>query len=185
MKNQFVLANGSTLVIPVSTVEHLVAHPDVTEELLEIGASCITPPDSQTVSQVDLFDQFGNWGTSGLVPVERATLFAFRKGRVAPSSVIDSSGVPASYLSMVTKPSETLGEYILITAFCSEGVGAKPEPITPMVDPRTEAGKKLRAEFLDFWQTHALALGCTPIEGEPFESIWNEIIAKYGSVYHQ
>jgi hypothetical protein len=180
---QFQLKTGTTLFVPQTTREHLLAHPEVTEEVLVAGIAQLAPPDTQKPSYIDLYDTFGNWGASGLVKVEKATFFAFRKGRIAPSSVIDSPGVPASVLALVTKPIE--GGFELITAFCTDGIPAQPEPITPMVDPRTEKGLELRKEFLGFWKYHALALPCTPIEGEPFESSWDEIIEKYGNVYHQ
>lgn len=180
----FDAANGIAVNVPQGTYEHLLAHPEVTNEMLEVAISRLTPPDKQTASHIDLFDKYGNWGKSGLVEVSEVTHFAFRKGRIAPSPVVKHSGTPASFMSLVTKPNEE-GGYILITAFCSDGKGAKPEPITPMVDPRTEKGRALRSEFLDFWSQHALATGTSPINGEVFESTWEEIIAKYGDVYHQ
>lgn len=182
MKTIFILANGANLIVPETTLEHLLAHPEVTMEILGLGASFLTPLDHQSVSHIDLFNIYGKWGLSGLVEVKKSTLFAFRKGRVAPSSVIDHPGVPASFVTMITKPLEE-NNYSLITAFCSEGTNTKPEPITYAVDPKTEEGQKIRSEYLAYWQIHALALGCTPIDGDPFESTWDKIIASYGDIY--
>ena len=186
MKNQiFTAANNFLVEVPAETYEHLLAHPEVSDEMLRVAIKRLVPPSTQTVSHVDLFDKYGNWGRSGLVKVDRVNSFAFRKGRIAPSAVVIHEGTPASYMSLVTKPNEAEEGYTLITAFCSDGVGAKPEPITPMVDPRTKKGQRLRQEFLEFWSRHALATGTSPIEGKVFESTWEEILTKYGDVYHQ
>ena len=181
---QYLLPSGQVLEVPSSTLEHLRAHPEVTPEILEAAVAELNPPSSQGVSMIDLTDQFGLWGKSGLVEVPEVTLFAFRKGRIAPSPVVDHPGVPASKLAVVTKPKDD-GGFLLISCWCTDGVPAKPEPITPMVDPRTEKGLLLRQEFLQFWRGHALALGISPIEGEPFTSTWDEVLATWGDVYHK
>lgn len=181
---QYLLPSGQVLEVPSSTLEHLRAHPEVTPEILEAAVSQLAPPSSQGMSMIDLKAKFGFWGKSGLVEVPEVTLFAFRKGRIAPSPVIQHPGVPASKLAVVTKPKEG-GGFLLISCWCTDGDPAKPEPITPMVDPRTEKGILLRQEFLQFWSGHALALGVSPIEGEPFTSTWDEVIATWGDVYHK
>lgn len=181
--DQYTLPSGEVLEVPTSTLEHLQAHPEVTPEILETAVSQLTPPSSQGVSTIELMNQFGLWGKSGLVEVPEVSLFAFRKGRIAPSPVVDHPGVPASKLAIVTKPKDE-GGFLLISCWCTDGVPAKPEPITPMVDPRTEEGLELRQEFLQFWRFHALALGVTPIEDEPFTSTWEEVISKWGDIYH-
>jgi len=182
--DRYLLSSGEVLEVPSSTLEHLQAHPEVTPEILEAAVSQLSPPSSQGVSMVDITGQFGLWGKSGLVTVPEVTLFAFRKGRIAPSPVVDHPGVPASKLAVVTKPKEE-GGFLLISCWCTDGAPAKPEPITPMVDPRTDKGLLLRQEFLQFWRVHALALGVSPIEGETFTSTWDEVLATWGDVYHQ
>jgi len=172
------------LEVPAATLEHLQAHPEVTPEILEAAVSQLVPPPSQEVSMIDLIQPFGLWGKSGLVKVPEVTLFAFRKGRIAPSPVIQHPGVLASKLAVVTKPTEG-GGFLLVSCWCTDGAPAKPEPITPMVDPRTEKGLLLRQEFLQFWRVNALALGVSPIEGEPFTSTWDEVITQWGDVYHK
>lgn len=179
----YILANGANLTVSEDTLGHLLAHPEVTSEILEAGAKRLAPPNIQTVSNIDLYHVFGNWGVTSLVKVPSATLFGFRRGRLAPSSVIDHPGIPAALLSMVTKPCAN-GDYALLTAFCSNGSAYTQEPITVDADPRTEEGLKKRSKYTNFWETHALALGCTPIDGEVFNSTWAEIIEKYGNVYH-
>lgn len=181
---QYLLSSGQILEVPSSTLEHLQAHPEVIPEILEAAVSQLIPPPSQGVSMIDLNVEFGLWGKSGLVQVPEVTLFAFRKGRIAPSPVIQHPGVPASKLAVVTKPKED-GGFLLISCWCTDGAPAKPEPITPMVDPRTQEGLALRQEYLEFWKVHALALGVAPIEGEPFTSTWDEVITQWGDVYHQ
>ena len=181
---QYLLSSGEVLEVPASTLEHLQAHPEVTPEILEAAVSQLVPPPSQGVSMIDLKVRFGFWGRSGLVQVPEVTLFAFRKGRIAPSPVVDHPGVPASQLAIVTKPTNE-GGFLLISCWCTDGAPAKPEPITPMVDPRTDKGLELRQEFLQFWRVNALALGVSPIEGEPFTSTWDGVITQWGDVYHK
>lgn len=179
----YLLSSGDALVVPDSTLEHLQAHPEVTPEILEVAVSQLIPPHSQGVSMIDLMDRFGLWGKSGLIQVPEVELFAFRKGRIAPSPVIRHPGMPASKLAIVTKPTDD-GDFLLISCWCTDGSPAKPEPITPAVDPRTEKGLLLRQEYLEFWRAHALALDVAPIEGEPFHATWDEVLTKWGDVYH-
>jgi hypothetical protein len=181
---QYLLFSGDVLEVPDSTLEHLQAHPEVTPEILEAAVSQLVPPSSQGVFTIDLEAEFGLWGKSGLVEVSEVSLFAFRKGRIAPSPVVDHPGVPASKLAIVTKPTDD-GDFLLISCWCTDGKPAKPEPITPSVDPRTQEGIELRQEFLQFWSGHALALGVAPIEGEPFHATWDEVITQWGDVYHK
>jgi hypothetical protein len=178
------LANNQKLEITDYTWDHLQAHPEVTLELLTVAASRLTPPDHQASSCVDLYDKFGCWGFSGLVKVESANLFAFRAGRSTPSSVTHLPSNKSSFLSMVTKP---CGEntYRLYTAYCSSKIKACPEPLDGRIDPKTEDGQKLRLESLEFWSEHALSLDCTPIDGELFESTWEEVITKYENIYDE
>jgi hypothetical protein len=181
--DQYTLPSGEVLEVPYSTLQHLQAHPEVTPEILETAMMELNPPSSQGVSMIDLKTKFGFWGKSGLVEVPEVTLFAFRKERITPSSVVDHLGVPASKLAVVTKPKDE-GGFLLISCWCTDGVPAKPEPITQSVDPRTNEGLLLRQDFIHFWSRHALALGVTPIEGKPFTSTWEEVIARWGDIYH-
>jgi hypothetical protein len=180
----FTLPNGCILTISERTQDHLLAHPEITMELLETAISNITTlPDTQDITGIDLYDIYGNWGVSGLVSVPEVCLFAFRKGRPVPSPVINHPGVPSSILTLVTKPTEK-DQFKLITAYCADPlIIATPEPITGSLDPRTTEGKKLREQYLTFWQHHAFATGCTPIDSTPFESTWEKIIEEFGDYY--
>jgi hypothetical protein len=183
---EYKLLNGSKLIISDSTEKHLLAHPEISDELLETAIrNILSLPSTQDITRVDLYYIYGNWGISGLIKVPKANLFAFRKGRPTPSAVIDYPGIPSSVLALVTKPIEK-DMFKLITAYCADPfINAVPEPITGHLDPNTEEGKKLRKDYLAFWQLHALALGCTPIDGTPFESTWEEVIQKYGDYYQK
>jgi hypothetical protein len=176
------LANTNVLVVPQTTIEHLSAHPEVTEATLELAASLLNPPDTQQTSYIDLFDYFGNWGFCSLVKVESVNLFAFRRGRNVPTHVTIAPSQLASKIAMVTKPIDNT-RYKLITAYCSDGTLSTLEPISYEIDPQTNEGRQLRNQSLDFWSYHALSLDSTPIDGEPFESTWEEIIAEYGDYY--
>jgi hypothetical protein len=177
------LANTKILQIPQSTVEHLLAHPEVTVDILESAASLLTPPDTRQTSYIELFDYFGNWGLCSLVKVETVELFAFRRGRSVPTHVTRAPAKPASKIAMVTMPEDNTC-YRLITAYCSDGILSTLEPISREIDPNTAEGLILRNECLDFWSNHALSLDSTPIDGEPFESTWDRVIAEYGNAYH-
>jgi hypothetical protein len=176
------LANTKLLVVSQGTIKHLSAHPEVTEDVLETGASLLFPSNTQEASYIDLYAALGNWGKCALVKMDSVSLFAFRKDRKVPSAVTMATAAPASILVMVTKPIDN-SQYELITAYCSDGTESTLEPISREIDPNTEEGRSLRQECLEFWSKHALSLDCTPIDGEPFESTWLEIIDKYGNYY--
>lgn len=183
METTFILANGANLIVPEITIEHLLAHPEVTMELIELSASLLTPPNTQQTSYIDLFDYLGNWGLCSLVRTNSANLFAFRRNRKAPTHVSKESSNPASKIAMVTKPVEKT-HYELITAYCSDGTLSTLEPISLGIDPQTELGLRMRNQCIDFWSCHALSLDSTPIDGDSFESTWEEIITKYGNIFH-
>jgi hypothetical protein len=167
-------------------VNHLKSHPEVTPKILLAGLKQITPPPTQEVILVDLTEKFGLWGKSSIVPLNhKANLFAFRAGRQAPSSVIDHPGYDAGILAIVTQPTSKEGEFLIVTAWCTDGENtSNHQPISMAINPHTTKGKILREECLKFWQYHAFALGVTPIEGKPFTSTWEEMIKEYGNIFH-
>lgn len=182
---QYVFPNGR---FTFEKVDHLTAHPEITPEILETGLERITPPPTQEVILVDLTEKFGLWGKSSIVTLNhKANLFAFRKGRKAPSSVVDHPGYDAGVLAIVTKPTSNEGEFLIVTAWCTDGKGTslnQHQPISMAINPHTEEGQILREECLNLWQYRAFALGVTPIEGEPFQSNWEEMIGRYGNIFH-
>jgi hypothetical protein len=165
---------------------HLNAHLEVTPAILEAGLAKITPPPTQEVILVDLTEEFGLWGKSSIVPLNhKANLFAFRAGRQAPSSVIDHPGYDAGILAIVTQPTSKEGEFLIVTAWCTDGENtSNHQPISMAINPHTTEGQILREERLRFWEYNAFALGVTPIDGKPFTSTWKDMIEQYGNIFH-
>jgi hypothetical protein len=180
---EYVFPNGK---FTFQDVTHFAAHPEVTLAILEAGLAKITPPPTQEVILVDLTEEFGLWGKSSIVPLNhKANLFAFRAGRQAPSSVIDHPGYDAGILAIVTQPTSKEGEFLIVTAWCTDGENtSNHQPISMAINPHTKEGRLLREKRLQFWQYHAFALGVTPIEGDPFTSTWEEMIKQYGNIFH-
>lgn len=180
---KYVFSNGE---FTFENVGHFTAHPEVTPSILEVGLRRITPLPVQQVTAVDLTKECGLWGKSSIVPLNhKANLFAFRKDRLAPSSVIDHNGYPAGVLAIVTKPTSKNGEFLIVTAWCTDNDDiSNHQPISMAINPHTEEGRILREKRLQFWQYHAFALGVTPIDGESFTSTWEDIINQYGNVFH-
>lgn len=183
-KERYLFPNGT---FTFENVHHLKAHPEVTPEILEAGLARITPPPTQEVIPVDLTKEFGLWGKSSIVNLDhKANLFAFREGRKTPSSIIDHPGYDAGILAIVTQPTSKDREFLIVTAWCTDGknTSSNHQPISMAINPHTAEGSILREECLQFWQYHAFALGVTPIDGQPFQSNWEEIIEQYGNIFH-
>ena len=183
MKTTFVpsytLASGAILELWDQEADHLLDDPDMTPDIFWEAVSRLTPPSEEGVSVIDLAD-LGLSGRSALVEVEEVNLFAFRRGQRAPIPVVNHPGVTTSKLVVRTSPLEEGFQFLS----CWWGEAIKPQPIGWGVNPLTEEGLQLRQEYLQFWRTHAFALGVYPIEGEPFTSTWEEVFAKWGEVYH-
>ncbi len=182
-QEEYVFPNGT---FTFENVHHLKAHPEVTPEILVAGLARITPPPTQEVILVDLTEKFGLWGKSSIVPLNhKANLFAFRAGRQAPSSVIDHPGYDAGILAIVTQPTSKEGEFLIVTAWCTDGENtSNHQPISMAINPHTTKGQILREERLRFWEYNAFALGVTPIDGKPFTSTWKDMIEQYGNIFH-
>ena len=185
----FIFSDNSKLILAEEAIEHLAAHPEITAELLTAAASKVSPElslENQSVL-VDL-PEFGLWGKSGLVKTDKISpkdtiLFGFRINRSAPSRVIQAELTPTSKLTLVFRSTKTPSVYDLLKAYAALE-SALSEPISLGIDPTTEEGQQEREMCLEYWTRHALAIDSANLVSKTFQSTWEEVILKYGSIYH-
>lgn len=182
------LAQGQSVKVGQEQLEHLLAHPEVTEDLLRAALERICPNPNQTehVYYIDLSD-IGFVGFSSLVETPAlqttdVTTFMFRPKRTTPSRVaVGVDKTKTSKLCVCLKPEERSDGFVLITAYAASKP-AKKEPISASIDPDTLNGMRERQECLEFWLRHALAV--EPDEGQILHMSWQEVLEQYGRAFH-
>jgi hypothetical protein len=185
----FNFQNGQSLYLSEKQVEHFLAHPEVTAELV-LQAAIRVVPENRSGVQVHLVDlqDIGFVGYSlcletDLIYKKTLTHFQFRPGRNVPSRVIEGTPDPTSKLVLCFKQSEEkASDFTLITAYAAADYGMK-EPISPSIDPRTLPGKIERVKCLRYWRKHALIVD--PSGSEPFVSTWEKVLKDYGNHFHK
>jgi hypothetical protein len=174
-KTKFIIhPNGAKLIIAAQALDHMLAHQDVTDDLLREAFSKIDLSGGRKEIRecVDLGRIIGVTSKieTPLISPDEIALFALRTGRKFPSRTITDVDLPESAQLAVIAEWSDRGAYFLRTAFI--GQLAPPEPWS------FNTIRKMRlsgTEVLRFWCMNALAYDNSFIS-EPFESTWNEIL---------
>ncbi|MFB6225462.1 MAG: hypothetical protein ABEI13_03310 [Candidatus Paceibacteria bacterium] len=184
--------NGIDIFPSANFAEHMQAHEDVTPDLIQdvLSRSSVTEAFPEENGNLVFTREMSEEGISALVyepvPLRSQMLFAFRKGRPVPSHVTWKGGISTHLMRVVIRPPEQSGNgYELVTAFWCARVQPGVEPISPSINPYTKEGRHMRENAIHQWTMYALSLECTKIDGDPFLSTWEDVIADYGDWYHR
>lgn len=163
--------NGGKLLIPQSTRDHLLAHPDVGDLIEEATARLELPGGAFLARAIDLSRPIG---LSGCVPAPRIerterTTFALRVQRPRPSRVaVGVSQVPTTEFAFIAKPSAEDPSHVYVLITCWVG-GLAPK------EPGDAAPGKEFEEAFEFWATHALVYD-QEVMGPVLEMSWDEVL---------
>jgi hypothetical protein len=163
---------GRWLLVKPNVVNHLAAHPGITEILPDIVSNIILPSDgSKLECQVNLNRVVGQSSLlkTDKIDISDKSCFAKRKNRKYASRVVpDEEMEDTSLVSIIAQPSDSQ-TYKLVSAWF--GPIAQKEPWDPDLADDPSAFE----ESIRFWCSHALVYSSDTML-EPFESNWINIL---------
>jgi hypothetical protein len=198
MNNGYLVsACGTTVCVNDILWKHAERHPGITYELLEEAVQMITidlSTNQERFSTHLLFDRtIGRQGliyNSNAVELDETIWFGLRQNRLAPTPILPgSNGHPTNYLFIYLNQID--GVWTITNSYPSSG----PDAMYPGTEPISFKNSRLvfkgnennlirrKLEALQKWRHFSIAEYTTVIEGELFQSTWNEVMEKYWSVY--
>tara|TARA_B100001964_G_C14029757_1_gene507734 strand:- start:269 stop:820 length:552 start_codon:yes stop_codon:yes gene_type:complete len=169
---------GGSIILTEGVREHLEAHPGILDLIPEIASKVIIPTDgSRLASKISLGRVVGQSSLTNTqkIGLSETAWFAVRKNRMKASRVVPDAGpVDTDLVSIVANPIEKKS-YELVTAWFGEFAPKEPW------DPDLADDPAAYEESINFWSGHALAYD-PEVMDEPFETTWDEIINKGGTI---
>lgn len=181
-------SDGIEVLLTEAFLEHMNAHPDVTQEHIQAALDKISIEEiaiSESGIRYVNVNIFPHKGRSALVhdPIglNAPAFFAKRKGRAVPSRVnLKLKGESTNLLTLIIKADSNE----LITTYWSSDINVGPEPISPNIDPNTPDGQIERKKALLMWCKYALSTQEIELDEDPYISNWPTIIENYGDFYN-
>lgn len=157
------------LVIPNETFQHMKAHPEVMDLLVE-AKNLICEDDLNVPFAISVVDFGRIIGLNKCIEDHDSNMFALRASRQNVSRVaINKEGIPCSTLVVIhMEDTENTNCRTLVTAFI--GKPSYREPWDPHI-----ASKEEFAQSLSFWSQNALIWDYETMD-KPFVSSWDEIL---------
>ncbi len=200
MNNEYLAsACGTTVCVNDILWKHVERHPGITYELLQEAIQKIVIDVSMNNYRLSfsthvMFDR--SVGMQGLiyspnaVELDETIWFGIRENRLAPTPILPGSGgYPTKYLFIYLNQID--GMWTITNSYPSSG----PDAIYPGTEPISFKNSKLvfrgnekylfrkKLEALQRWRHFSIAEYTTLIDGELFQSTWNEVMEQYWSIY--
>ncbi len=171
---EFKTADNARIIIPKSTEEHLLAHPEIDGILAEVLSKVHLPESGMLITEVNMDRILGRSARvdTPKCEMDEKILFAHRLHRAGPTRVVtNTEGPETDLVSVIAFPTPDQEKtYSLLTAWTG--------PLAPMEPWDKKVTREAFQKSLEFWRSHALVWD-KEVMAEPFESTWAEVLEKY------